>query len=87
MKELFLVKYNITPAPFVVELDKHEHGAELQAALGKQTGRKTVPNIMISGKSIGGCDNVLELESDGMLVSTIQNMGGKRIMEVLKLAG
>lgn len=84
-KDLLLRKYNITPPPFVVELDKHEHGPELQAALGKQTGRRTVPNIMISGKSIGGCDDVLGLERDGVLAETIQKMGGKRVMQILRL--
>lgn len=84
-KDLLLRQYKITPSPFVVELDEHKHGAELQAALGKQTGRRTVPNIMISGKSIGGADEVIALESDGKLVETIQKMGGKRVMEILKL--
>lgn len=84
-KDLLLRQYKITPSPFVVELDKHEHGVELQTALGKQTGRRTVPNIMISGKSIGGSDEVIALESEGKLVETIQKMGGKRVMEILKL--
>lgn len=84
-KDLLLKQYRITPSPFVVELDKHEHGEELQAALGKQTGRRTVPNIMISGKSLGGSDEIATLESEGKLVEKIQKMGGKRIMEILKL--
>lgn len=84
-KDLLLRRYKITPSPFVVELDEHEHGVELQAALGKQTGRRTVPNIMISGKSVGGADEVIALESEGKLVETIQKMGGKRVMEILKL--
>lgn len=84
-KDLLLKQYKITPSPFVVELDKHQHGTELQAALGKQTGRRTVPNIMISGKSIGGSDELVALESEGKLVERIQKMGGKRVMEILKL--
>lgn len=84
-KDLLLKQYKITPSPFVVELDKHQHGTELQAALGKQTGRWTVPNIMISGKSIGGSDTLVALESEGKLVERIQKMGGKRVMEILKL--
>ena len=42
-KNLFLRAYKIVPAPFVVELDDHPHGAELQDLLAKRTGRRTVP--------------------------------------------
>ncbi|CAZ84817.1 unnamed protein product [Tuber melanosporum] len=84
-KDLFLHAYKIVPAPHVVELDSHPHGAELQDLLAKQTGRRTVPNIMISGKSIGGNDDVQQLEREGRLGDTIHSMGGKRIMKVLKL--
>jgi len=42
-------------------------------------------NIMISGKSIGGNDDVQQLEKEGRLGDTIHSMGGKRIMKVLKL--
>ena len=31
-------------------------GNEMQAALAEWTGRKTVPNVFIAGKNIGGCD-------------------------------
>lgn len=37
---------------FVFEAD----GGELQEALGEWTGHKTVPNVFIGGKHIGGCD-------------------------------
>ncbi|CUS14865.1 unnamed protein product [Tuber aestivum] len=84
-KDLFLNAYKIVPTPYVVELDNHPHGSELQDLLAKQTGRRTVPNIMISGKSIGGNDDVQQLEKDGRLGDTIHSMGGKRIMRVLKL--
>ncbi|KAL7273595.1 hypothetical protein RUND412_003534 [Rhizina undulata] len=83
-KDLLLNKYHITPAPFVVELDLHEHGVELQTALEKQTGRRTVPNIMVSGKSIGGSDDIVALDRDGKLAPLIQSMGGKRIVEILR---
>ncbi|KAH0614501.1 uncharacterized protein H6S33_000137 [Morchella sextelata] len=81
-KILLLEKYNIVPAPLVVELDQHEHGAEIQAALGKQTGRRTVPNVMISGKSIGGSDDVYALEAEGTLHDTIRRMAGKRVRSI-----
>lgn len=31
-------------------------GADIQAALLEWTGQRTVPNVFIGGKHIGGCD-------------------------------
>jgi len=80
-KDILLQKYKITPTPFVVELDKHPLGPQLQDELASNTGRRTVPNILINGKSIGGGDDVEKLHLDGSLIETVKNMGGKR-MEV-----
>ncbi|KAL8743499.1 MAG: hypothetical protein Q9190_004151 [Brigantiaea leucoxantha] len=80
-KDILLEKYTIVPIPHVVELDEHPLGSGLQAALAKSTGRKTVPNVLINGKSIGGGDDVEKLDVDGELVSKVKSMGGKRIME------
>lgn len=74
--------YSITPPPYVVELDTHPMGPLLQESLGKTTGRRTVPNILISGKSIGGGDDIEKLHSEGKLIETIQSLGGKRIVEI-----
>lgn len=74
------------PTPYVVELDEHPLGPGLQAALHKSTGRRTVPNVLINGKSIGGGDDVQKLDQDGELVGKVKSMGGKRIMEA-KLRG
>ena len=74
-------KYKITPAPYVVELNEHPLGPSLQAAIAGSTGRKTVPNILINGKSIGGGDEVKQLHADARLVDIVKSMGGKRIME------
>jgi len=51
----------------------------------KSTGRRTVPNILINGKSIGGGDEVAKLDSENGLAELIREMGGKRIMEATKL--
>ncbi|KAI9800995.1 MAG: hypothetical protein M1825_003529 [Sarcosagium campestre] len=80
-KELLVKKYKIVPAPFVVELDEHPLGARLQDALEQTTGRRTVPNILVSGRSIGGADEVTELEDKGELIDKVKKMAGKRIME------
>ena len=81
-KRILLEKYNIMPAPYVEELDKHPLGPRLQEKLSKTTGRRTVPNILINGKSIGGGDEVAQLDSTGALEEKVRDMGGKRIMEV-----
>lgn len=81
-KRILLDKYNIVPKPHVVELDHHRLGSGLQNALEKSTGRRTVPNILINGKSVGGGDDIESAEIAGTLVEKIKNMGGKRIMEV-----
>lgn len=81
-KHILLEKYYIVPEPYVVELDIHPLGEQLQALLGKLTGRKTVPNIFFMGKSIGGGDDMEELDETDTLVDTIKEMGGSRISQV-----
>ena len=80
-KRILLEKYTIVPAPYVVELDTHRLGPGLQAALAKSTGRRTVPNVLVSGRSIGGGDDIEALDAGGGLVEKVKGMGGKRIME------
>lgn len=65
-----------------MELDQHELGAGLQAKLLKTTGRRTVPNVLINGKSIGGGDDIQELHDEGRIAEKITSMGGKRIVKV-----
>ncbi|RYP02432.1 hypothetical protein DL764_005811 [Monosporascus ibericus] len=77
-KGVLLEKYSIDPAPYVVELDEHPLGAKIQARLGDLTGRKTVPNVMINQKSIGGGDEVAELDRRKTLIDKFKSMGGTR---------
>ena len=48
------------------------------------TGRRTVPNILINGRSIGGGDDVEDLHNEDKLMSTVSSMGGKRVFKVQK---
>lgn len=66
----------------MVELDHHPIGSHLQKLLGGNTGRRTVPNILVNGLSIGGGDDIAALDQSGELASKIKSIGGKRIMEV-----
>lgn len=83
-KSILLDKYFIVPAPYVVELDHHQMGRKLQMVLGENTGRRTVPNVLVNGKSIGGGDDVSELHEKDELSSTLKSLGGKWIQEVAR---
>ncbi|CAK7198587.1 hypothetical protein SEUCBS139899_001250 [Sporothrix eucalyptigena] len=83
-KGLLLDKYVIDPAPFVVELDTHPLGPALQARLAELTGRRTVPNIIVGGKSIGGGDDIAALDTNKQLVEKITALGGGRGALVMK---
>lgn len=80
-KTILLKQYKIVPPPYVVELNEHPLGPALQAALAKSTGRSTVPNVLINGKSIGGGDDIEALHQRGKLIDTVKRMGAKRIVE------
>ncbi|GMF81104.1 unnamed protein product [Aspergillus oryzae] len=81
-KSILLDKYSIVPAPYVVELDQHSLGQPLQALLAENTGRRTVPNILVSGRSIGGGDDVVALDEKDELASTFKKLGGQWVHEV-----
>ncbi|KAK2610435.1 hypothetical protein N8I77_003863 [Diaporthe amygdali] len=88
-KALLLDKYAITPEPYVVELDIHQLGRPIQDRLAKMTGRKTVPNIMINGKSIGGADDIAAMDNNHELVEKIRTLGsvGGKTVEVKERHG
>ncbi|KAG7393752.1 hypothetical protein PHYPSEUDO_004515 [Phytophthora pseudosyringae] len=58
--------------PVVFELDTREDGAAIQAFLFRLTRQSTVPNLFIKGKSVGGNDNVQELQRSGELVDRLK---------------
>ena len=72
------------PAPYVVELDHHPLGKKLQTVLADTTNRRTVPNVLVNGKSIGGGDDVSALDGHDQLASMLTNLGGKWIQEVTR---
>lgn len=84
-KSILLDKYTIVPKPYVVELDKHPIGKDLQDLLAQSTGRRTVPNILVNGKSIGGGDDIAALDSSDSLAPELQKLGGKWVTEVTRL--
>ncbi|RDL41922.1 uncharacterized protein BP5553_01901 [Venustampulla echinocandica] len=81
-KTILLEQYSIDPAPYVVELDQHKLGPQLQAKLAELTGRKTVPNVLINGVSIGGGDDIAELDENKKLISKIKDLGAKKVINI-----
>ncbi|OSX72724.1 hypothetical protein BU14_0408s0001 [Porphyra umbilicalis] len=64
-------------AVHVLELDNMPDGAELQAAVSKQTGVRTVPQVFVGGAFIGGGDDVVGLHRKGTLAKMIADAAGK----------
>lgn len=55
----------------VVELNVDKHGAVLQRALLQITGQRTVPNVFINAKHVGGNDDVTALHYSQKLQSML----------------
>ncbi len=43
----------------VVELDNLADGADVAEGVAEVTGRRTVPQVFIGGKHVGGCDDTV----------------------------
>ncbi|CAO3624759.1 unnamed protein product [Cunninghamella blakesleeana] len=51
----------------VIELDKRDDGDAIQDFLQQKSGQRTVPNVYINGKHIGGNSDLQALNSSGQL--------------------
>ena len=51
----------------VYELNQMDDGAEIQDALAEISGQKTVPNVFINGKHIGGNSDMQDADASGKL--------------------
>eukprot|EP00245_Coleochaete_scutata_P017250 TRINITY_DN8372_c1_g4_i1.p1 TRINITY_DN8372_c1_g4~~TRINITY_DN8372_c1_g4_i1.p1 ORF type:complete len:155 (-),score=33.19 TRINITY_DN8372_c1_g4_i1:243-707(-) len=58
--------------PAVIELDQREEGAKIQDALSDMVGRRTVPQVFINGKHIGGSDDTVALFHSGELEKLVK---------------
>lgn len=82
LKKLLSENYDITPAPTIVELDKHRYGAELQNYLSIVTKRNTVPNVIVGADSLvsrGGAQEFINYHEEGTLAGLLNTWGGKDI--------
>jgi glutaredoxin 3 len=51
----------------IFELDKMDNGAAIQDALLDMTGQRTVPNVFVNGKQLGGNDKTQAAAKSGEL--------------------
>lgn len=72
MKELLENEYQFIPNYYIIELDKHGHGEELQEYIKLVTGRGTVPNLLVNGVSRGGNEEIKKLHTQGKLLESLQ---------------
>ncbi|KDP46838.1 hypothetical protein JCGZ_24047 [Jatropha curcas] len=61
----------LNKVPHVVELDERDDGQNIQDALSKVVGRRTVPQVFIDGKHIGGSDDTVEAYTSGELAKLL----------------
>ncbi|XP_031574515.1 glutaredoxin-C8-like [Actinia tenebrosa] len=59
----------------VFELERRKDGESIQDALQEMTGKRTVPNVFIKGKSIGGGTETAELYQSGRLKELLEEHG------------
>jgi len=59
--------------PFTVyELNEMDDGADIQDALLEISGQRTVPNVFIKGKHVGGNDDMQAASKDGSLKAMLE---------------
>lgn len=61
--------------PVYVELDKLDHGKELQAAFLQLTNQNTVPNVFIAREHIGTENDIKRLLESGELQKKLSDAG------------
>jgi len=49
----------------LLELDQEDEGKDIQASLQEMTGQRTVPNVFVNGKHLGGCDDTMAAIASG----------------------
>lgn len=62
-------------AYLTIEIDGLPRPAAVASALIQMTGRKTVPNVFVSGKSIGGADETVKMADAGALKQLLAEGG------------
>jgi thioredoxin reductase (NADPH) len=63
------------PEPYIIDLSNNPKTREIQGTLKQMTKRRTVPNVFVGGKSIGGGDETAALQAQGGLVPLLVEAG------------
>uniref|UniRef100_A0A803L6Z9 Glutaredoxin domain-containing protein n=2 Tax=Chenopodium quinoa TaxID=63459 RepID=A0A803L6Z9_CHEQI len=59
--------------PFVVELDLRDDGSHIQDILLELVGQRTVPQVFVNGKHIGGSDDLQSAVLSGQLQKNLSS--------------
>jgi thioredoxin reductase (NADPH) len=51
-----------------------EDGVAIQQTLFEKTKQKTVPNVFVNGKHVGGCDATIQAHQDGRLAELLSGV-------------
>ncbi|EPT04607.1 hypothetical protein FOMPIDRAFT_1045882 [Fomitopsis schrenkii] len=70
-----LETYELDPPPLIVELNTRQDGPLIQKILQRLTGRRTVPNVLVHGTSLGGSDDVHALHEQHKLKGIFEDAG------------
>ncbi len=70
-KQLFNTKFPNVQVK-VIELDQISNGSTIQRVLAQITGQRTVPNVWVKGKFVGGNDDTQGLFRSGKLSEMLQ---------------
>ena len=54
---------------------RDDRGGQIRAALAARTGSRTIPQVFVAGKYIGGCTETLDLAKDGRLQRLLKSHG------------
>jgi len=69
---LMAEKYDDSVYTKVIELDKLQNGADIQSVLLGLTGQRTVPNVFVRGRHVGGNDQVQAAAKSGELENMLR---------------
>ncbi|KAK7329087.1 hypothetical protein VNO77_23233 [Canavalia gladiata] len=61
----------LNQVPHVVELDERDDGSKIQDILVNIVGKRTVPQVFINGKHLGGSDDTVEAYESGHLAKLL----------------
>ena len=62
-------------AGHIIEMDQIDGGDAMQSALKDLSGQRTVPNVYINGKHLGGCDDCVAAKGNGKLKEMLNAAG------------